>query len=175
MLPNNKLSPIPPEYQSYPRSIKYLARGVDNPNRNHSAAAEFQALTNLASTISYPKGIHKQHPTRVKLTRTVTIVLLRGKRALTNLPITNGIQEVAKKTAPSGEAQLTRSVTITLPNTPRLLPVSHVTIVEETVVHGRPVREVAPILLLHRQAQAVRRGVPEHRLLSNTPQIGGEI
>lgn len=43
-------------------------------------------------------------------------------------------------------------------------PVTHVAVVEKTVVDGGPVCEVAPVLLLHRQTEAVRRGVPEHRL-----------
>lgn len=47
-------------------------------------------------------------------------------------------------------------------------PVAHVAVVEEAVVDGRPVGEVASVLLLHRQPQAVRRGVPEHRLEHTT-------
>lgn len=43
-------------------------------------------------------------------------------------------------------------------------PVPHVAVIEEAVVHGGAVGQVAAVLLLHRQAQAVRRGMPEDRL-----------
>ena len=43
-------------------------------------------------------------------------------------------------------------------------PTAHVAVVEETVVHRRSVREVTAVLLLHREAEAMCGGVPEHRL-----------